>query len=83
MNCIIFDLLLKENDYSGGIFVPMYDQSGQVPVSTQQTDQNATSTDYRRNCGVPLAFFEPPSTGNYTQSDICNVNLKTFLFLTE
>lgn len=42
----------------------MYDQGGaQVPVSTQQNEQNATTTDYRRNCGVPLAFFEPPSTG--------------------
>lgn len=44
----------------------MYDQSGgQVPVSTQQTDQNTTNSDYRRNCGVPLAFFEPQSTGMY------------------
>lgn len=42
----------------------MYDQSGaQVPVSTQQSEPNTTSTDYRRNCGVPLAFFEQPSTG--------------------
>lgn len=52
----------------------MYDQSGaQVPVSTQQTDQNASTTDYRRNCGVPLAFFEPPSTGN-----IIYLHLHTF-----
>lgn len=56
--------MTQENEYQGGIFVPMYDQSGaQVPVSTQQSEQNATTTDYRRNCGVPLAFFEQPSTG--------------------
>ncbi|XP_031619670.1 protein encore isoform X2 [Contarinia nasturtii] len=54
---------VQDNEYSGGIFVPMYDQGGaQVPVSTQQNEQNTTTTDYRRNCGVPLAFFEPPST---------------------
>lgn len=56
--------MTQENEYPGGIFVPMYDQNGaQVPVSTQQSEQNATATDYRRNCGVPLAFFEQPSTG--------------------
>lgn len=64
----------QENEYSGGIFVPMYDQSGaQVPVSTQQNEQNPTSTDYRRNCGVPLAFFEQPSTGRQKIMELCLV----------
>lgn len=56
----------QENEYPGGIFVPMYDQSGaQVPVSTQQSEPNSATTDYRRNCGVPLAFFEPQSTSKF------------------
>lgn len=42
----------------------MYDQSNsQPPANAQPNDQNATATDYRRNCGVPLAFFEPHTQG--------------------
>lgn len=66
--------MTQENEYPGGIFVPMYDQSGaQVPVSTQQSEQNATTTDYRRNCGVPLTFFEQPSTGELNIFSHCLV----------
>lgn len=52
----------------------MYDQSNtQLPANAQPTDQNPNTSDYRRNCGVPLAFFEPQTQGNtkytFTQCD--------------
>lgn len=62
---MILFFVLQENDYHGGIFLPMYDQSNtQLPANAQPTDQNPNTTDYRRNCGVPLAFFEPQTQGN-------------------
>lgn len=80
-----FDLVLlfvaQENDYHGGIFLPMYDQTNaQLPANAQPTDHNPNTSDYRRNCGIPLAFFEPQTQGN-THKHIHTITILQFLFI--